>query len=313
MTTITTLDDLNRVATGAVIALSDGTNSTFTRTTEGWLGRDGAILLSGDFVGQMNAGRVALGITRDVGQVYRDRHGYYRIIQAAIESTAGHRWYSLHYEDGSFDSMQDLPDDAIIGDFVPESNHPSWVRNATAFGRVLASAKNEMRRMARARDEANTARNEAQRAATTPVNVTQERSLAVGEFRVAVERRLHSFFETHWSDWDSSMVDDFNDVLDESGMDRVSTTESVTVEIEVTGTFSTYMDDVLAETVGGGVNVDTERVHIPWSRTFNVTRDVDPQDCGDHGIDNDDVRQLLEDAGVSFDDFDINSSDCPHC
>lgn len=190
-----------------------------------------------------------------------------------------------HYVDGTLNRVHIFAADHQIEGTILPNPRPAWVGTARSLVSAVLGALPSDPAPAPAPDA------------------------ALVRFRGEVQAALHDYPDMVNVDLDEYEREALDQVLSNLGLDSLPPDEEeVTVTIDVSGNYSTYMDDAMANEVGGGATVDMERINIEWTRSFTTTRTTTTGECACGQITPETVEAMLNDAGVSFDDFDFEAS-----
>lgn len=302
MSTITTVEDLHALENGAVITAN---GRTYTL--------DGQVFRSGLFEVDMNhmeaevrANRVTVGIRIRMGRWYYDADRERHYLCVGVHPTREGTFYLWRHRGSDFPEPGDIITMTGEGLSTAGEERPS-VPNQTRYALEATAAWMSEATRQEARVSEMTAEH---RTAVAQVNTTHN------QWRARLNTGLLSFAEdnlnTGSDEWEA-----FVEVLEEHDLEAPKpATEEVEVTVEVNGeTVIEFDRDDCRNRLGGAVDLGySESVSgtVEWSYSFTVDREVDRGECACDTVDNDTVRERLDDEGVSYDDFTFEKS-CPNC
>lgn len=269
---IATMEDLRAVSPGGGVIVHD---RTFTR--EGDLFRWANSLVPAHFfTSEVEQGNVTRGPEFPAGQVRRDRNYDNWVVVREVEDQV---WLAHVATTDSVNWTPDRFTSTTLEELrtylmVPGNEWATAMLPGLVFALDLHLSRPE-----------------------TPPVVEPDTS-AADDVRAALQTSLRTYIEEH-DGLTSTERENLIEVMRDNGM---AVTRNVNVTIEVTGRSSVYMDDAMAEAVGGDVSVDMPRVEVEWVRTFDhqVTTDSEPEEAITDAL----VASLLATAGVTtYDSF----------
>lgn len=320
MTTITTMQQLEQVPDGTTITVATPSgihpsNSRVWTMREGRLHLDGTALDPVHFQSAINEGLINVGDSMQEGQIYRSSDGvtsYYVLSPANEEGhwnvLITHRWayYDLRT------NLREMTDSVRLAEMGSRSTEQvQFDTLAFSMGRLALGHWQRVREQ----------REQLDRHASTPAVADQSGTV----------RHLESRIEGI----NTALIDFHNDTLSDSderaelvelmvNHDLTAPTREVELRITVSGSSSISGDDLDSATLrdlGELPSLDSfsgdGSITVNWEHEFNRTEtylgsETDP--CEDTDWVNEDmVRDWLNDMGVPYESFEISNRRCQHC
>jgi hypothetical protein len=317
-TTISTMQELERVPEGTAISVVTpaGIHPSAPRVWTmrgGRLHLDGAALDPVHFQSAINDGLITVGTTIQRGQVYRsaDNSASWYVLDPSTEDG---RWAVLITSNGSFYDLntatREVPRNAVlVTDMASRPQHQVDFDNfAFSMGRMAMNHINRSRELTEAQSQ------------TAPV---QDQSGTVRHLEGRIENLNEALISYH--------ADVLSDTDERSELvelmvnhDLRAPTRQVELRVEVSGytqVSGEYMGSESLRDIADLPSLDSfsggGSIEVNWEHQFIKVEEytgTEENPCQDYDwVDDDMVRNWLDDMGVEYESFEITDRNCDHC
>lgn len=286
MTLVQTMDQFTALETGTTVTAAPD-NNLWTKQEDGRWSGVGAMLDESYFRTDVEAGRVRIGVTPAVGQVWQDGNYYYLIVSE--DSAQPGQWWTVLFYISQFHAVQSRRQ--IPGAII---DNPPWMNE-----RMSALASQLVR--------LHTLTEERQRQLNSAVG---ERDRAIARL-TQVQRQLHAFVASH-----SDTRNEVNAVLTGVELLAAPITVEVTVLAQITevkslGRGESLKPFVSLEPVAGSEISASNQALLAYRTEFQMPVTASEGTCACGRVSRASAIEFLRGKGVSLHAYETVSRRCP--